>query len=302
MENFNQNRRSFIASLVAGASTLSSWDALGNLAPSKPIIGAHLWVYASKYPPNWDCTPDLEQIFSDLRYAGIEGLEVMHTNLKHPEAVDLLGSLITKYNLPVIGSSYGGDLWNVEKHGEILEEVDLFFEKMEKLKAKNFGISVGDARRKKTEKELDDQAQVLKKIRSLGDPRGMVCNLHNHTYEVINNLHDLKGTLSRIPDFPLGPDLNWLVRGAVDPVSFINQYGNQLVYLHLRDQNQSGVWSEALGEGDMDYVAIASALKKISFKGVATIELAFPSGFKPTRPLRESWKMSREFVKKTFGW
>jgi hypothetical protein len=31
------------------------------------------------------------------------------------------------------------------------------------------------------------------------------------------------------------------------------------------------------------------------------IELAHEGGFKPTRPLRESWKMSREFVHKTLG-
>ena len=22
------------------------------------IVSGHLWVYASKYPPDWDCTPD----------------------------------------------------------------------------------------------------------------------------------------------------------------------------------------------------------------------------------------------------
>ena len=128
----------------------------------------------------------------------------------------------------------------------------------------------------------------------------MVLNLHNHSYEVENDLHDLKGTLARIPDAKLGPDLNWLVRGGVDPVQFLRQYGRQIVFLHLRDQHRDGRWSEALGEGDMDYAAIAAALREINFQGDAIIELAHESDFKPTRPLRESLKMSREFVRRVF--
>ena len=72
-------------------------------------------------------------------------------------------------------------------------------------------------------------------------------NLHNHTYEVENQLHDLKGTLARIPDVKLGPDLNWLIRGGVDPVQFIHDHGEQIVFLHLHDQKADGKWSEAMG-------------------------------------------------------
>ena len=92
-------------------------------------------------------------------------------------------------------------------------------------------------------------------------------NLHNHTYEVENDMHDLKGTLARIPDVKLGPDLNWLVRAGVDPVSFIKTYGKQIVFLHLRDQKADGKWSEAMGEGNTDYVAIGKALQEVKFSG-----------------------------------
>ena len=99
----------------------------------------------------------------------------------------------------------------------------------------------------------------------------------------------------------LGPDLNWLVRAGVDPAAFIRQFGKQIVFLHLRDQKKDGRWSEALGEGDTDFTAIAAALRGIHFAGRAVIELAHERDFKPTRPLRESLKMSREFVRKTLG-
>jgi sugar phosphate isomerase/epimerase len=57
-----------------------------------------------------------------------------------------------------------------------------------------------------------------------------------------------------------------------------------------------------MGEGDMDYRAIGKALGEIGFAGHAVIELAHEPGFRPTRPLRGSLKISRQFVKKTLGY
>ncbi len=69
-------------------------------------VYAHLWVYASRYPPNWDCTPILVDVFSDLIYAGLAGVEVMEILLRRDDAVTRFYDLIHKYNLPVRGTSY----------------------------------------------------------------------------------------------------------------------------------------------------------------------------------------------------
>ncbi len=98
-----------------------------------------------------------------------------------------------------------------------------------------------------------------------------------------------------------GPDLNRFIRGGVDPVDFISTYKSQLVFMHLRDQYKNGKWSESLGEGDTDFKAIGDTLIATNFNGDAIIELAHEGNFKPTRPIRESLKMNREFVRKTIG-
>jgi sugar phosphate isomerase/epimerase len=177
----------------------------------------------------------------------------------------------------------------------------LIVQNLAKVGGRTLGTSVGHPQAVKTEQQLDDQAALLRRLINTCEQNGVVLNLHNHTYEVENNLHDLKGTLKRIPEAKLGPDLNWLVRGGVDPVNFINQYGKQIIFLHLRDQHKDGRWSEALGEGSTDFAAIGQALKKNQFSGHAIIELAHEANFKPTRPIRESLKISREFVRKTMG-
>lgn len=295
------SRRTFLNRsqwILAAPLAAKAWAA----APFKPKISAHIWVYASKYPPNWDGTPDLERIFSDLHQAGLDGVELMEVMLRHDDAVEHLTRLMKQYSLPVSGASYGAPMWDASKHHEILPDVTLVVERLGRLNAKTLGISVGDAGHVKTESELDAQAGLLGKIMHICSDSGVVPNLHNHTYEVANGMHDLKGTLARIPGIQLGPDLNWLIRGGVDPVGFIKTYGRQMDYMHIRDQYKDGAWTEYVGQGVTDFPAIAAALRGVDFRGRAGIELAFPDRFVPKNPLAEDWKLSLDYVRRTFGW
>jgi sugar phosphate isomerase/epimerase len=299
----DQTRRRFIktsSALLASTLLTKNLSARGfnNAVP----VSGHLWIYASKYPPDsgYDCTPVLETIFSDFKYAGIDGLELMEAILRHDDAVQKLTDLSGKYGVPVSGSSYGANMWNKSKHTEILEDVDMITGRLQQAGGKTFGISVGKAAHVKTEDELDAQANLLKEIWKVCDKNKIQPNLHNHTYEVENDLHDLKGTIARIPGIALGPDLNWLVRAGVDPVNFIHTYGHQMVYMHIRDQKADGKWTEAVGEGVINFSAIAKALKTANFKGRAAIELAFD--MPPVNLIKDDWKKSRMYVKDTFGW
>lgn len=300
-------RRRFITQTgyVAAALTMSSLLPKKLLAESisennKVVVSGHLWVYASKYPPDWDCTPILDTVWSDFKYAGMSGVEVMEIILRHPDAEQRFADLIGKYGIPLTGTSYYADMWDKNKKQEILDDVNLIVGKLNKLGASTFGITVGNAGHVKTEDELDAQADLLKAIFKVCDTNKIQSNLHNHTFEVDNGMHDLKGTLARIPDANLGPDLNWLIRGGVDPVWFVKTYGHQMVYMHIRDQYADGKWTEYLGQGVTDFPAIAQALKEVNFKGRAAIELAFDNP--PVNHVKDDWKLSRQYVNKVFGW
>lgn len=302
------SRRAFLQS-----ATLAATAAFGALvalrgatgAARKVVVGAHPWVYAATQP-NFDITPVLPQIFADFQYAGVDGIELMHTALKPDDAVARIGELSARHRLPVIGTSFGGAMWDRAQHQTVIEYAELAITRVAQLGGRTLGTSVGALRGgnpkpRKTPEQLDAQAECLRAILALGAKHGVVVNLHNHTYEVENDLHDLRGTLARIPDVKLGPDLNWLIRGGVDPAAFIRQYGRQIVFLHLRDQGKDGRWVEAMGEGDTDFGSIATALREVGFGGDAVIELAHERDFRPTRPLRESVQASREFVRRTLG-
>jgi len=290
--------------MTAGVGLSASLTHLGwaeeSAAAGKVIVGAHPWVYAATLQ-DYDITPRLPDIFADMRYACLDGIELMHTALRPDDAVPRIRALIDTYQLPVIGTSFSGTMWDRAQHAEVLTDAEKVVTQLAKLGGKTLGTSVGGAPKKKTPEQLDAQAELLRKIISLCDAHGVTLNLHNHTYEVVDDMHDLRGTLERIPNVKLGPDLNWLIRGGVDPAKFIRQYGKQIVFLHLRDQRTDGQWSEAMGEGNMDYVEIGKALREIQFRGCAVIELAHEQKFRTTRPLRDSLKLSREAVRKSIG-
>ena len=303
------SRRRFVASTLGAMSAAqraalaaAGADPTATLAqPAKKImVGAHLWVYAATQP-GYDPMPVMEDVFADVNAAGLDCLELMHIALRHKDAVERIGALIRKYKLPVIGTSFDGPMWDREKHAAIYDDAETVIARLAALGGRTLGVGVGAAPKPKTDGQLDAQADLLRRIMALCSKHNVVLNLHNHTYEVENHEHDLKGTLARIPGIKLGPELNWLVRAKVDPVDFILRHGDTIVFLHLRDQKADGKWSEAMGEGSMDYAAIGKALQKINFAGDVMIELAFEGGFKPTRPLRETLRMSREYVRRTLG-
>lgn len=307
-QNGSYSRRNFLKaaglSLAIAARPLASFS---SEAPTrrKIIVGAHPWVYAATQP-KFDITPVLPRIFDDMRFAGMDAIELMHTALLPDDAVRRIGELSRTRQLPVIGASFDGKMWNRDEHEAVLADARRIIPRLAQLGGRTLGISVGAVqwgqKIRKTPAQLDAQAELLEKIFALCDRHKVVPNLHNHTYEVENDLHDLRGTLARLPGTKLGPDLNWLVRGGVNPVTFLREFGPQIVFLHLRDQHQNGRWSEALGEGDMDWRAIAGILREIRFQGDAIIELAHERDFQPTRPLRESLKISRQFVRETLGY
>jgi len=296
------SRRGFLgaatAALAAGASSASLLSAeFVENPPGKIRIGGHPWVYASRLPKR-DITPKLEEIFADMEYAGLDGIELMPNVLLPDDAVERLGELSQKHHVPILGASWGGRMFDRGKHNELLEEAERIIARVAKLGGRNLGTTVGKGPKLKSPVLLDAQADLLRKLIKLGEAHGVTVNLHNHTFEIENDLYDLKNTLERVPEAKLGPDLGWLARGGVDPVAFIRQFGPKIVFLHLRDQTADNRWSEALGEGAMDYPGIAKALREVGFQGDAVIELSFEEKFNPTRPIRESLKMSCEFARR----
>lgn len=145
---------------------------------------------------------------------------------------------------------------------------------------------------------MDDQAKMLKEVMKICDDNGIAPNLHNHTFEMDHDQFDFSGTIQRVPEINLGPDVNWLIRAGVDPVKFILDHGAKITFIHLRDQYENGLWTDHLGTGVTDFKAISNALDKVGYAGDLTIELSYES--QPEHDVKEDLKKSRKFVEKVF--
>ena len=288
------NRRAFLY-------CFPSLAALGAAETRKITVGAHPWVYAASQP-KYDPTPVVEQIFRELGAAGIDAIELMHPLLLKDDSVARIQELSKRYALPVLGTSWGANMWKREEAEKIAAEGQTLITRLAQVGGRTLGISVGDAGRKKTDAEFDVQAGMLREIQKTCADHGVVPNLHNHIYEVRDNEYDLNGTLARVPDIKLGPDLNWLVRAKVDPVDFIWRHRDRMIFAHLRDQKADGRWVEAMGEGDTDFAAIGRVLHKINFAGDLVIELAHERDFVPTRSYGASVRISREYVRRVMNY
>ena len=165
------SRRGFVKS--AAAAMAAAWAARPGSAadavrPSRRVVvGGHPWVYAATRP-NFDITPVLPQIFDDLSYAGMMGVELMHPALRPDDAVARIGELSRRSRLPVIGMSFSGAMWDRQMHPMVLNDARLVIPRLAALGGRTLGTSVGPVRWgvkiPKTEQQLDDQADLLRQL------------------------------------------------------------------------------------------------------------------------------------------
>ena len=107
----------------------------------KVVVGAHPWVYAAKQP-GCDITPILEGIFADMSSAGMEGIELMHTALRPEDAVARIAKLSEEHSLKVIGTSFGGAMWDRDQHQAVLEDAELVVKRLSELGGRTQLIAV----------------------------------------------------------------------------------------------------------------------------------------------------------------
>ena len=119
------SRRAFLQATGTAAAALYGLSASAEEdSPSKRkvVVGAHPWVYAATQP-GYDITPVLPRIFADMKYAGLDGIELMHTSAAAGR-LGRSGSAGSRRSmkLPVIGTSFGGAMWDRAQHAAVMDD------------------------------------------------------------------------------------------------------------------------------------------------------------------------------------
>ncbi|MFI5420299.1 MAG: sugar phosphate isomerase/epimerase family protein [Nitrososphaerales archaeon] len=154
----------------------------------------------------------------------------------------------------------------------------------------------------KTEKEIIWETDALRKLSKGLKDMGAVTTLHYHDEMMRQDAAELRFILENTdPDLvKLTLDFHWAYRAGVDPMELLDQYFSRIVALHLRN-SMNGVWTEAFGEGEVDYKRAAKMLKQSNWRGLIVVELANEKGMTRKHSVEMNHKISRDYVIEVFG-
>jgi inosose dehydratase len=156
--------------------------------------------------------------------------------------------------------------------------------------------------RDKKDDELRTQAEHLNRLGAGLSDLGMELYIHNHDPEIRNNAREFRANAA-LTDPSLVRfcvDTHWVYRGGGDPVELLREVVERTRSLHIRN-SERGVWSESLGDGDVDYAAVRAVLDAGRFRGWLLVELAYEGQTRITRPLVENARLAREYMRAVFG-
>jgi inosose dehydratase len=154
----------------------------------------------------------------------------------------------------------------------------------------------------KTDDELRIQARSLDRLGARLKGMHVALAVHAHDKEMRSGAREWYYNLRHTDPALVGIclDLHWALRGHQDPLTMLKDAGTRLRDVHLRN-SRDGIWLEDLRDGDIDYAAVARALKQANYAGTYTVELAYEPRTTRTASVETDLRQSREFVRRVFG-
>ncbi len=136
--------------------------------------------------------------------------------------------------------------------------------------------TVSGTRIPKTDEELERQAKYFGQLSQELEKVGMCAAYHLHDYEMADNQRDFRSVAAANPGMKHCLDIHWVYQGAgycTETLNaFLEEFGQDVVTLHIR-QSVDKIWTETFtAEGDIDYRDVFTQLKAKGFDGTFTLE------------------------------
>lgn len=312
MSDRSLDRRGFLktTSLAAGATILGA-----RATPSASAgASATLHVASNVYPwltfyrrEDRNFNADLDAGLEAVASSGVDGFEPI---LNTAEDIDRLEPLLEKHGLQMRSFYVNSVLHDADQARQSIDHVVELARKAKPLGSRIVVTNPSPIRWGGPENKDDHQLRLqAKSLDQLGaELRAISVTLayHNHDIELRNAArefhHMMVGTDPA--NVSLCLDAHWIYRGsgdsAVAVMDVLKLHGERISELHLR-QSVHGVWTEALGEGDLDYGAMAEYLPAIGLKPHLVIEQAVEEATPKTMDAVEAHRRGRAYVDKVFA-
>ena len=309
MSQHNRSRRQFIGGVAAASSVLLGCYGSGAEAAAR---GLHL--ATNQYP--WftfyrrdkrDFNADLDASLAEVARSGVDGFEPLATS---PADIDRLAPLLQKHGLEMRSLYVNSVLHDPAQVDKSTHEVLAIAEKAKAAGTRIIVTNPSPIRwggpENKTDDQLILQAKALEDLGGKLRDMGLVLAYHNHDIELRLAArefhHMLTGTDPEKVTFCL--DAHWVYRGSGDSAvalfDVVKLYGRRVTEVHLR-QSVGGVWTEAFGEGDIDYPRLARCLASLSIKPHLVIEQAVEKDTAKTTGPVEAHRQGADYARRVFA-
>ena len=242
-----------------------------------------------------------------LRETAAAGFKVVETSLSvasTPAAAAAFKALLDKHGLSACSLFHGG-VYHERGAAEKVVEQTIEFARA----ARAVGIQAVDVNPQpkpgkalKTDEELKIQSEYLNKVGRALKALGLEFWVHNHDPEALSNAREIRADCEMTDPsvVHLCLDTHWVLRGGVQPLPLLRELAPRVKALHLRN-SVNGIWSESLGDGDIDHREMRRLLEDVGFTGWLIAELAYEAKTVQTRSLTENLRLSREYLRQVFG-
>ena len=156
----------------------------------------------------------------------------------------------------------------------------------------------------KTDAELAAQNKHLQSACALFGNHGARCYHHTHGPELADDFREMRRILELDPaQISLAYDIANAARviGPAAAVEFIDTFRSRIGYVHYKDCRADGVLVEAIGDGVIDWQAVARSLTSTNYSGWVVVEIEPGHGMEAHRSVKEDAALSRQRIRETLG-
>lgn len=304
-------RRMFLGDAIGAAGTVALSSTLVRSAAAVPgqtlhvACNAYSWsVFYQRQGRNFD--QSLDEGLAEVAASGLDGFEPSFADVAQ---VERLAPLLKKHGLEMRSFYVNSLLHEADRADESIRQILAVAPSAKEAGARivvtNPNPLAWGGAQDKSDEQLKVQAAALNRLGAELKKLGLTLAYHNHDMELRQAArefhHMMLGTDPA--NVTLCLDAHWVYRGAgnsqVALFDVVKLYGRRISELHLR-QSQHGVWTEAFGPGDIDYLALAEMLRQASVRPHVVLEQAIETGSPNTMTPLEAFKESTKATRRLF--
>lgn len=261
-------------------------------------VAPYIWHQRMKIMEN------LPRLCEDVKAAGFEGVEFFGGWATDPHGKAEIERGLKATGLTFVALYVGGDFYLTGRRDQAVAEGVEAAKCLAAFGANLLLVGPNPVRqnRAKTDAEIKVEVPAIAELAERIAPLGVQIALHNHIPEVLNDAAELEAILAATPAAQVGlnVDTEWCVQASVDPIAFLKRFAPRVKHMHIRN-SENKVWTEHLGEGDIDQPAIAQALREIGYSGWLMLEDAWDGQRDLKLTHVERATKGREAMRKWFG-